>query len=158
MQKFSGIFYTVIFLVLAHHTGFAQYKAHLKLSHKKKATIAYLDVGNRVKIIDQFGNETTGRIMAMDSTSISLKKKTIPMAEIYSISKRNPAGVEVFGALCSAAGIFLIMVGNSPGAASVASDQFRLEVSLIGGALVAGGAWLLIRKSYSKRKWIYSVE
>lgn len=96
--------------------------------------------------------------MAMDSASITLRKQSIPMAEIYSISKRNPAGVEVVGALCSAAGIFMIMVSNSPGAASVASDQFRLEVSLIGGALIAGGTFLLIRKSYPQRKWIYSVE
>lgn len=158
MQKISVILYIGIFLVLTHTTGLAQLNAHLKLSHKKKAKTAYLEVGDRVKIMDRLGNETSGRIKAMDSTSISLKKKSIPIAEIYSISKRNPAGVEVFGALCSAAGIFLIMVSNSPGAASVADDQFRLEVSLIGGALVVGGTVLLFRKSYSQRNWIYSVE
>lgn len=140
--------------------SFSQSTVHygeLELIKKKAPEMRKIfKVGDRVKISLIDRSEKKGKIIQLDSVNIYLKKGTVAIKDIQSISKDRGSGLDALGGIIGAAGMIMIFANVHP-ASSLAGDQVKTETIILGSILTLSGVAMIYRKSYSQGKWQFHV-
>jgi len=144
-------------------------ESQLILTNKSNAKEHVIETGKKVTVYLSESSYVKGDLVLMDSTSISVGKDTIPLAEIFSIKARSKQ-TQTKGEILTGIGAAFILGGAiAMGTASQQKDESfditsgvyeatGIGLFAIGGVITGAGIInLTTGKNFNRSKWDYSI-
>jgi hypothetical protein len=125
----------------------------LILTKKTNAKKVSIKTGDRLKIVKQDAQEIEGKVKNIDQNTIYFKNGSVALDNIYSIEKKNSIARQLVGGLVAGVGSYFVVGGVLFGVFANTKN-----VIIAGSIINAVSIPILIHKTYSSKRWVFTIE